>query len=776
MEKTEYQVMPDYGHPVKFGSFITPVNQPPDRAVDLSRLSEDLGLDLVTFQDHPYQADFHDTWTLLSWVAAKTSRIQVSGNVLNLPLRQPAVLARSVASLDLLSGGRVALGLGAGWAWDAIEAMGGRRLTIGQGITALGEALDVIRGIWNAADHTPLRAGGEFYRVDGAARGPAPGRDVPIWIGAYKPRMLRLTGRKADGWLLGLPVLKPGDLARGNHVIDEAAIAAGRDPHAITRMLNVTPAETAAELSRLAVEDGVSVFILLSDDPGELRRFAERTATEIRDRVDDARARTDRTSRTDRATMPRCDSGAGVQPRRLPGIDDDPVPASLAGRAILPGDTDYVRYRSSYFRSGAPALVLRPESTEEVQDAVRFASRHQNLPLGILSAGHGLSGRSLNTGGVVIDVGALNGIEHLGGSLVRIGPGARWGEVAQTLGPLGLALTSGDYGGVGVGGLATAGGIGWFVREHGLTIDHLRSVDVVTATGALVRASAEENPDLFWAMRGAGANFGIAVSFEFDAHPADQVAFAQLVFAVDDMAAFLQRWGAAIESSHRSVTGTLMFGPTRRGRQAMVQALVVVNTDDPGTAVKRLQPLADTAPLVQQSAQLTDYAALLAPPEAAETQYGRGEPRSHSGLIKHLTPATATMLTDLIHVDDSFVAAIRSAGGAATDIPAEATAYAGREANFMLAVLGGSTPGFERTWENIAPTLDGLYISFETDTSPETLARAFPPAHLERLRTLKRAWDPAGLFRDNFFIDPAFTDPAGPLQPESPGHSGPKLG
>jgi alkanesulfonate monooxygenase SsuD/methylene tetrahydromethanopterin reductase-like flavin-dependent oxidoreductase (luciferase family) len=105
--------MPDYGHPLRFGSFITPVNSPSSRPVQLAVLSEQLGLDLVTFQDHPYQPSFLDTWTLLSWAGAQTERVQLSGNVLNLPLRQPAVLARAAASLDLLSGGRVSLGIGA---------------------------------------------------------------------------------------------------------------------------------------------------------------------------------------------------------------------------------------------------------------------------------------------------------------------------------------------------------------------------------------------------------------------------------------------------------------------------------------------------------------------------------------------------------------------------------------------------------------------------------------------------------------------------------------
>src|SRR3954449_3057306 len=116
--------MPDYGHDLAFGTFITPQNQRPQDVVALAQLTEQAGLDLATFQDHPYQPTFLDTWTLMSWVAAQTETLRVAPNVLNLPLRQPAVLARSAASLDLLSRGRVELGLGAGAFWDGIEAMG----------------------------------------------------------------------------------------------------------------------------------------------------------------------------------------------------------------------------------------------------------------------------------------------------------------------------------------------------------------------------------------------------------------------------------------------------------------------------------------------------------------------------------------------------------------------------------------------------------------------------------------------------------------------------
>ncbi|WP_432056241.1 LLM class flavin-dependent oxidoreductase [Streptomyces sp. bgisy022] len=288
-----------YGHPLRFGSFITPANTDPARTVDLAVLSEQVGLDLVTFQDHPYQPRFLDTWTLLSYVAARTSRVHLSANVTNLPLRPPAVLARSVASLDLLSGGRVELGLGAGAFWDAIEAMGVRRLTGGQGVRALEEAIDVIRQMWDAEERGGVRVDGEFHRVRGAKRGPAPAHDVGIWLGAYRPRMLALTGRRADGWLPSLGNLGPGDLAAGNAVIDEAAQEAGRSPTDVRRLLNINgrfaaagrgtlhgpPEQWAHELAELALGDGIGTFVLASDDPDDLRRFAGEVAPAVRELV-----------------------------------------------------------------------------------------------------------------------------------------------------------------------------------------------------------------------------------------------------------------------------------------------------------------------------------------------------------------------------------------------------------------------------------------------------------------------------------------------------------
>ncbi|NUR69923.1 MAG: LLM class flavin-dependent oxidoreductase [Hamadaea sp.] len=297
--------MTDYGHDLQFGVFVTPAAQPAHHAVDLAVTADRAGLDLVTFQDHPYQPHFHDTWTLLSYAASRTSRVHVSGNVLNLPLRQPAVLARAAASLDLLSGGRFELGIGAGGFWDAIAAMGGRRLSPGQSVRALEEAITIFREIWNPAERGGVRVEGEFYQVRGAKRGPAPAHDIPIWLGAYKPRMLRLIGRKADGWLPSLGYLPggPAELAPLNAEIDEAAAGAGRSPSAIRRLLNVggqfsaqaqgflngPPDQWAEDLAGLTLEHGVSTFILAGDDAATIERYAAEVAPATRELVAAAR-------------------------------------------------------------------------------------------------------------------------------------------------------------------------------------------------------------------------------------------------------------------------------------------------------------------------------------------------------------------------------------------------------------------------------------------------------------------------------------------------------
>lgn len=298
--------MADYGQELQFGAFITPTNADPQHAVDLAVTAEQAGLDLVTFQDHPYQPSFLDTWTLLSYVAARTSSIMLSGNVLNLPLRPPAVLARATASLDLLSNGRFELGLGAGAFWDAMEAMGAQRLTPGQSVEALEEGIDIIRALWDTSATERLVFHGKHYSLDGAKRGPAPAHAVEIWLGALKPRMLRLIGRKADGWLPSLGYLKSHEeLAEMSKLIDEAAVKAGRAPSSVRRMVNVagqvmgsdtdqflkgTPEKWASDLALLTREYGTSTFILSSDHDEMLEFFGTVVAPAVREIVGNDRA------------------------------------------------------------------------------------------------------------------------------------------------------------------------------------------------------------------------------------------------------------------------------------------------------------------------------------------------------------------------------------------------------------------------------------------------------------------------------------------------------
>lgn len=448
---------------------------------------------------------------------------------------------------------------------------------------------------------------------------------------------------------------------------------------------------------------------------------------------------------------------AAARALRRPGIDYDGVPASLRDTAVEPGDPEYLASSSTYLRGGAPGIVLRPETPGQVAAALDFARRHTHLPLGVRSAGHGVSGRSTNDGGVVVDVGRMNTIEVLdpGRRLVRIGPGATWKQVAAALDPYGWALGSGDYGGVGVGGLATAGGIGLLGRAHGLTIDHLTAVELVKADGTLVRVSADEDPDLFWAVRGAGANFGVATAFEFEVDEVGEVGWARLTLVSDDVEQSLARFGELATAAPRDTTVFLVTGRPRQG-QSVIQLFAIVDSPDAEVVVERLTPFLELGALVQQEAFLTRYKDIMgmAHDVGPEGHQGRGEPVSRSAFLPALTPGYARDAAELLRSGHVYFYELRPMGGAIADVPAEATAFAHRTPAFQVTAMGADDDRLTERWQRLARHHDGLYLSFETDRSPARLADAFPPAVLDRLRDLKRRHDPGNLFRDNFSIDP----------------------
>ena len=295
--------MPDFGHEIRFGAFLTPSAEGHTEVVRLATVAEQLGIDMIGIQDHPYQPSFLDTWTLLSYLAARTSRVTLFPDVANLPLRPPAVLARSAASLDILSGGRVELGIGAGAFWDAIVAMGGERRSPADAVDALAEAIAVIRALWTPGRGPKLD--GRHYSLHGARPGPFPVHPIGIWIGAYKPRMLRLTGRLGDGWLPSSMYAPPAELTGMTRILDGAAEDAGRKPGQIHRILNISgqftrlgsdeflvgpPKQWAEQLTGLALELGISGFVLGSGDTErDLRTFAEEVAPLVRAEVAGAR-------------------------------------------------------------------------------------------------------------------------------------------------------------------------------------------------------------------------------------------------------------------------------------------------------------------------------------------------------------------------------------------------------------------------------------------------------------------------------------------------------
>jgi alkanesulfonate monooxygenase SsuD/methylene tetrahydromethanopterin reductase-like flavin-dependent oxidoreductase (luciferase family) len=283
---------------VEFGIFPVPNAAEADVLLERVTAAEQAGLDLIGIQDHPYQRRFLDTWSLIPFLAARTSRIRFFPDVANLPLRPPAVMAKAAATIDLLSGGRFELGLGAGAFWEGIGAMGGPQPAPKEAVDALEEAIQIIRLMWSG--ERSISFDGEHYTLEGLHPGPQPAHDIGIWLGAYGPRMMRVVGRLADGWIPSLPRL-PLDEVRGKReAMEAAAEKAGRDPKSIRRIANVggritdggavngwldgPPEHWVEELTKLVEEHGFDGFILsVGDDAAEqIARFGSEVARPVR--------------------------------------------------------------------------------------------------------------------------------------------------------------------------------------------------------------------------------------------------------------------------------------------------------------------------------------------------------------------------------------------------------------------------------------------------------------------------------------------------------------
>ncbi|MFJ2635700.1 LLM class flavin-dependent oxidoreductase [Streptomyces sp. NPDC087422] len=288
-------------HPLEFGIALNPEAARIDELIRLAELADRRGFELLGLMDHPYMGAALEAWTLLSVLAARTERIRLFPDVANLPLRPPAMLAKAAASLDLISGGRVELGLGAGAAADhGGGGMGGPRRSPKVAIDALEEAVAVIRRVWAAGD-TPAAYEGEHYRLEGVVPGPAPAHPIGIWLGAYRPRMLEVTARLGDGWLPSFPYLDPAAVIALNHRMDEAASAAGRAPSDVRRLYNIIgridgnggapfnegSAAWTERLTELVLDGGVSAFVLtpMADHARQIETFHAEVVPAVREAV-----------------------------------------------------------------------------------------------------------------------------------------------------------------------------------------------------------------------------------------------------------------------------------------------------------------------------------------------------------------------------------------------------------------------------------------------------------------------------------------------------------
>jgi alkanesulfonate monooxygenase SsuD/methylene tetrahydromethanopterin reductase-like flavin-dependent oxidoreductase (luciferase family) len=286
-----------YGRQLEFGLFPVPNADDVELVRSLARRADELGLDLIGIQDHPYQRRYVETWALMADLIARTERIRFFPDVANLPLRLPAMIAKQAATLDVLSGGRFELGLGAGAFWDAIGAMGGPVRSPREALESLEEAIEIIRLFWSGARSIAFE--GKHYRVKGLHPGPPPAHAIEIWLGVGKPRSLALLGRAVDGWMPSLTWARPELVPAMMRAIDESAREAGRDPSEIRRLLNVSgqivdgdvsdvlvgpPEHWVETLTSFARDLGFDTFVLWSsDEPAEqLERFAGEVVPALR--------------------------------------------------------------------------------------------------------------------------------------------------------------------------------------------------------------------------------------------------------------------------------------------------------------------------------------------------------------------------------------------------------------------------------------------------------------------------------------------------------------
>ncbi|HET9346288.1 MAG TPA: FAD-binding oxidoreductase [Candidatus Limnocylindrales bacterium] len=455
-------------------------------------------------------------------------------------------------------------------------------------------------------------------------------------------------------------------------------------------------------------------------------------------------------------------------PTRAPSIDVDAFAASLSGTVIRPLDEAYeaARHVHNTLIDRKPFVIVRAADAADVARSVVFARDHE-LALAVRGGSHSIHGTS---DGLVLDLSEMKGL-HIDPvrRLAWAQPGLTAGEYTLAAAAHGLATPFGDTASVGIGGLTLGGGIGWLVRKHGLAIDNLVMVEVVTADGRLVTASEDRNPDLFWAVRGGGGNFGVVTRFVFRLHPVGTVLGGALFLPVTR--SVLEGLVPVAEAAPEELTTItfimaappLPFVPEEQHFKPTAIVMFVHASDDIAAGQAALEPFRALAtPLAEAIFPMPypgiyDFTAEGGKPGAGVTR---------SVMLDELDDETIDLILERVAAPSSptAITEIRVLGGAMARIPADATAFAHRDARILLALITpfedpAEAPVHE-AWtqsyiEEVLPKGRGVYSNFLADEGEERIREAYPAATYERLSEIKRAYDPGNLFRLNQNIVPA---------------------
>ena len=440
----------------------------------------------------------------------------------------------------------------------------------------------------------------------------------------------------------------------------------------------------------------------------------------------------------------------------------------IAGQVIAPVDAEYERARLVLLPQidRRPAAIVRPVDADEVASVVGLA-HERGFELAVRSGGHSAAGHGVSDGGIVLDLSRMKALEIDSDEQVA------WAETGLTAGELttaaqahGLAIGLGDTGSVGIGGLTLGGGIGYLVRKHGLTIDDLLGAEIVTADGRLLHVDVAHDPDLFWAIRGGGGNFGVATRFRYRLHPVGTVTGGMLVLpaTADVVAGFIATAEAAPEElstiANVMTAPPLPFLPAEwHGKLVVLATLVHAGPLDEGE--RAVAPLRELATPLADLVRPMPYSDIY-PPE--DSNY-RPRTAARTMFIDAVDNAVAEKI--LGRLEDSTammrLAQLRVLGGAMARVPADATAFAHRQSRIMVnvaAIYGNPDEApFHEAWATetaaaLRQTDTGAYVNFVGDEGEERIRAAYPGATWERLAAVKRRYDPDNLFRLNQNISP----------------------